>query len=450
MNADKNLLKKLTLLYVEDDDVIRNELSDLLANFFSKVIVGKDGKDGFRNYLENKDQIDIILTDINIPVINGIELIKKIRDLDEKIPVIFATAHSDVEFLADAIKLRAQEYIVKPIDIRNLISLMNNIANVLYQESQLKQKQLELSRYKEILNSSNIVIELDIHLNITNVNELFCLSTGFSKEELISKEFKSLKYDDSTNDIYTNLYAEVLNNKPWQGLLKNIKKDKTYYNAETNIFPIYDETGEINGAICIQKDITKELNKKREIQLALMREKSDIFIKSKEGFIEQNQAINDLKYRLEKTQHDLEQSIRNVDRYMYSNEKYRIENKNLKTEIGLYKKNTNTNTALKLTRENSDLRIELKKIKEKLSHLELNYEKDMTQIKINYDAKIVEQEERNSELSDKLETIQSDEVLLEKLEYWKEKTKSETTRIENLEKQIMKYADEKLLSKIFN
>ena len=59
MNIDKNLLKRLTLLYVEDDDIIRNELSNLLANFFTKVIVAKDGKEGFRTYLENKDNIDI-------------------------------------------------------------------------------------------------------------------------------------------------------------------------------------------------------------------------------------------------------------------------------------------------------------------------------------------------------------------------------------------------------
>ena len=109
MSIDKNLLKRLTLLYVEDDDVIRNELSQLLANFFSNVLVAKDGKEGLRSYLENQDHIDIILTDVNMPELNGIDMIKKIRGIDKKIPIIFATAHSDTEFLAEAIKLRVQE-----------------------------------------------------------------------------------------------------------------------------------------------------------------------------------------------------------------------------------------------------------------------------------------------------------------------------------------------------
>ena len=66
----------------------------------------------------------LILTDVNMPELNGIEMIKKVRDFDTKIPVIFATAYSDSEFLVEAIKLRVQEYIVKPIDVRyfNLIN----------------------------------------------------------------------------------------------------------------------------------------------------------------------------------------------------------------------------------------------------------------------------------------------------------------------------------------
>jgi PAS domain S-box-containing protein len=449
MSIDKNLLKRLTLLYVEDDDVIRNELSQLLANFFSKVLVAKDGKEGFRTYLENQDHIDIILTDVNMPVLNGIDMIKRIRDIDSKIAIIFATAYSDSEFLAEAIKLRVQEYIVKPIDIRNLISLLNDIASTLYQEFLLKQQQIELTRYKDILDSNNIVIKMDIHLNIVYVNELFCEISGFNSDELIGREFKSLKYDDVSNDIYTNLYANVLNNKHWQGTLKNRKKDNSFYTTEVHVFPSHDETGEMNGAISIQKDITKELSKKREIQLALMKDKSDIFIRGKEGFLEQNQTINDLKYKLEKANYDLDQSTRNIDKYIYSNEKYRLENKNLKTEVGLYKKNSNNHTAFKLTRENSDLRLEIKKLKDKLFQIEQDDEKRIAQLKINYDSKIIEQEDKIAELSEKLDSIQSDEVLLQKLEYWKEKAKVETARIENLEKQIISHADASLLSKIF-
>jgi PAS domain S-box-containing protein len=281
------------------------------------------------------------------------------------------------------------------------------------------------------------------------VNQLFCEISGFNSDELIGKEFKFLKYKDVSNDIYTNLYASVLNNKPWQGNLKNVKKDKSSYTTDAYVIPTLDDTGEMNGAISIQQDITKQLNKKREIQLALMKDKSDIFIRGKEGLVEQNQIINEVKYKLEKAEYDLDLALRNIDKYIYSNEKYRLENKNLKTEVALYKKNSNSHTAYKLTKENSDLRLESKKLKEKLFQIEQDDEKKIAQLKINYDSKIIDLEDKITELIEQLESVQSDEVLLQKLEYWKEKAKVETTRIENLEKQIIAHADASILSKIF-
>ena len=450
MAIDKNVLKRLTLLYVEDDDVSRLELSQLLITFFSVVHIAKNGKEGLRKYLENQDDIDLILTDVNMPELSGVSMVKKIREFDSKIPIIFVTARSDNDFLADVIKLRVQEYIVKPIDVRYLLTLMNEIGDNLYQEFLLKQQKKELTRYKEIIDLNNIVIKTDTHLNITYVNELFCEISGFNKEELIGKELKHLKYPDMAADIYTNLYANILNNKPWEGKLKNIKKDGTFFTTDAYVMPNLDETGEMNGAISIQRDITEELNKKREIQLALMREKSDILTRSKEGNLEQNQIINDLRYKLERVQVELEHSLKSIEKYVYSNEKLRIENKNFKTELGLYKKNTNTNTAFKLSKENSDLKLEIKKLKEKLVDIEYKDEKIISQLKVNSEIKVSELEEKINGLLEKIDSMQSDEVLLQKLEYWKEKAKTETLRIENLEKQIIAHGDQTFMSKIFN
>ena len=67
MNLNRELLKKYTILYIEDDDVIRTELSSLLENFFHSVIVASNGKEGLRTYLTNQNNIDIIVSDINMP-----------------------------------------------------------------------------------------------------------------------------------------------------------------------------------------------------------------------------------------------------------------------------------------------------------------------------------------------------------------------------------------------
>ena len=252
-----------------------------------------------------------------------------------------------------------------------------------------------------------------------------------------------------TLDIDINEMINILNNKSWQGKLKNIKKDGTAFTTDAFVIPTLDETGDMTGAISIQRDITKELKKKRELVLALMKEKSDIFIRSKEGNLEQNQVINDLKHQLEKAQIEEMQSLKIIDKYIYSNEKFRLENKNLKTELGLYKKNSDENLAFKFSKENSDLRLENKKTKDKLAQLQMDSEKTISQQRVNYETKIGELSDKINELSEKIETIQTDEVLLQKLEYWKEKAKQETIKIENLEKQIIAHGDKNFMNKIF-
>jgi len=450
MSVDKNLLKRLRILYVEDDDIIRTELSELLSKFFGKVYVSKDGKEALETYLHNQDDIHVILTDINMPKLSGIEVVKTIREINSKIPVIFATAHSDNEFLEEAIKLRVYEYIVKPIDIRYLLTTMNELANVLYQESMIDQQTKELESYKNIINSNNIVLKTDVHMNITYVNDLFCQITGFSEDELVGREFKSLRHPDSSNDLYTNMYAKVLNNKPWHGKLKNLTKDHGTFITDAYMMASLNDSGEIIGAICIQKDITEEQNKRRDIQLALMKDKSDIFIRSKEGSAEQSLIINDLKLRLENTQKELIKVQHNVDRYIYTAEKYTVENRNLKTELASYKKSADQHgTAMKVSKENSDLRLEIKRLNSIIEEINIRQEKEVLQLKVNYQVEIDELEENLKILQDKYESVESDEILSQKLEYWKEKAKNESRRIESLEKQIIAHGDQSFMNKIF-
>jgi len=450
MSVDKDLLKRLKILYIEDDDIIRTELSELLSKFFGNVYVAKDGKEALETYLHNQDDIDVILSDINMPKLNGIEVVKTIREIDPKIPVIFATAHSDTEFLEEAIKLRVYEYIVKPIDIRSLLTMMNELANVLYQESMIEQQTKELEKYRDIIDSNNIVLKTDVHMNITYVNDLFCQITGFNKEELIGREFKSLRHPDSSVDVYTNMYAKVLNNKPWHGKLKNLTKDHGTFITDAYIMASLNDSGEILGAICIQKDITEEQNKRRDIQLALMKDKSDIFIRSKEGSAEQSVIINDLKNRLENTQLELVKVQQNVDKYIYTAEKYTVENRNLKTELASYKKSADIHgTALKVSKENSDLRLEIKRLNSIIEETNEKQEKEILQLKVNYQVEIDELEENLKVIQEKYESIESDDVLRQKLEYWKEKAKNESRRIESLEKQIIAHGDQSFMNKIF-
>lgn len=450
MSLDKKLLKRLKILYVEDDNVIRTELSQLLSNFFETVYTAEDGKEGLEIYLRNQDEIDIILSDINMPKLNGIDMVKAIRGVDTKVPIFFATAYSDNEFLFDAIKLKIYEYIIKPIDIRYLLTIMNDLASVLYQDFLIDQKNKELEKYKEVTDLTNIVIETDIHMKITKVNELCCKISGYSREELIGQDFKFLKHADTSNDIYVKMYANVLNNKSWQGNLKNRTKDDSNFTTDCYMITILNNANEVEGVISIQKDITEELAKKREMQRALMKDKSEIFIRSKEGNAEQYAIINDLKMKLEDVQEELFKVQRSTDKYVYIAEKYSLENRNLKSELSTYKRNPDKhNTSLKLSKENSDLKQDIKRLKIKIEDNKEKFEKEKKQIEVNLQIEVDQVTDKLTKLKEKYEAIETDDILIQKLEYWKEKANNISKRVESLEKQIMDYGDKDIMNKIF-
>ncbi|PLY05680.1 MAG: DNA-binding response regulator [Arcobacter sp.] len=113
---DKLLISKLsnfTLLYVEDEEGIRNNINDILKHLFKEIYIAKNAKEAFALYETNKP--DLIITDIRMPNETGIELIRKIRKRDSKVRVIITSAHTDLEYMLEATELHLVKYIIKPI-----------------------------------------------------------------------------------------------------------------------------------------------------------------------------------------------------------------------------------------------------------------------------------------------------------------------------------------------
>ena len=451
---DKKLFKRLKVLYVEDDSSVRNELSSLLSNFFSNVYTASNGEEGLELYISKQKDIDIIIADINMPKMTGIEMLEEIRKFDKNIPAIFTTAYSDTEFLIDAIKLKVFEYCIKPIDIRLLINTLGELANILYQDFLLKQQNRKLNKYKDIIYSNNIVIRTNKKMKISFVNNLFCEITGFEKKDLIGKDLSSLKHKDINPDIYKNIYNSILSNKQWNGQLKNITKDGNYYIAETSAISTLSDTGEVTGCLIIQKDETEKSIKNREVRTSLIKDKGQILIKSKENSAEFQVNINNLRDEIEVLKNKLNETRVEKDRYLYSIEKYTNENKKLKLELKQYKDNSSyleqKNAQNKmLLKENIDMKNELKKLNSKFENIKEEHKKECKQIKINYEVQIDDFEQELSTLNEKLSEIGNVESISQKLNYWKEKAKNEAQKLEKLERDVIQLGDKTIMAKLF-
>lgn len=106
-------LSNFTLLYVEDEKGIINNINEILKHLFKEIYVAKNTKEAFNLYEIKKP--DLIITDIKMPNETGIELIKKIRKRDSKVRVIITSAYTDLDYMLEATELHLVKYIIKPI-----------------------------------------------------------------------------------------------------------------------------------------------------------------------------------------------------------------------------------------------------------------------------------------------------------------------------------------------
>ncbi|MEA3352890.1 MAG: hybrid sensor histidine kinase/response regulator [Campylobacterota bacterium] len=137
LNKLMKFAKELKLLYVEDDEASRVQTLDILKMFFDDIVVAVDGADAIQKY-ENND-VNFIITDINMPKINGLKFIEHVREINKDIPAFILSAHSDTSFFLDSIDLGVDGYIIKPIKSEQFIDQIRKKVYKLYLQQQLKE-----------------------------------------------------------------------------------------------------------------------------------------------------------------------------------------------------------------------------------------------------------------------------------------------------------------------
>ena len=208
----KELIKKLqslTLLYAEDEEGIRKNIADSLSYYVKEVIEATNGQEAYELYLQKKP--DIILSDIHMPILNGLEFVKKVRAKDKKIPIIMITAHTDKEYLLQAVELKMEKYIVKPIDLEALFEVFkkslqtiefNNIIVLGIDENYIYNYDKKELKYKD-----EIVL-----LNKKELNFF---------ELLIQNQNRMVTYEELQNRVWID---DVMTDSALRSLVRNLRK----------------------------------------------------------------------------------------------------------------------------------------------------------------------------------------------------------------------------------
>jgi len=182
MKKNISNLKNIKILYAEDELSLREITLNILKGFTKDQYVATNGIEGLELFKKHQEDIDLIITDVNMPLMNGLEMIKEIKKINPNIPIIVATAFSNTEYLLEAIDIGVDKYVLKPVDMKKLLQLMSQ--SLLYHE--LKDLYIDKltflpnrNRLKkdlpDLLDTQMALIDID---KFSTINDLYGESNG--------------------------------------------------------------------------------------------------------------------------------------------------------------------------------------------------------------------------------------------------------------------------------
>jgi len=240
---NNSFLKKLNILFIESNSEDREHFSNILYKFFNNVIVCSTGEEGIDNFLEKRKEyfIDIIICDKTLDDVTGIEILKKIREIDSEIPFIITSPKIEIDDLLTAIKYKATDYLSKPINAKDMIFCIERVCHNKYHERLKLLMQQDLEELRAVVNEVALVSKTDLDGNITFINSFFSEVTGYTQDEIIGQNRLILKDENTSALIYKDLIEKVKAGIIWEGKLKNISKTKEEYYIYLTVLPIYDK-----------------------------------------------------------------------------------------------------------------------------------------------------------------------------------------------------------------
>lgn len=255
-----SFLKNIKILIVEDSKTERDLLVNLIKKYFANILEASNGEEAYEIYKAQKD-IDIIITDINMPKLSGIELLKKVRETDLSLPFIFVTGGTKLSDILTIINLNISSFLLKPINFNLLLQKIDFLCEKKYYKYELSNKKREIEHYKQAVDRTALIFKMDINGVITYMNYSMREISGYGIEY-----FNKLKFDDIIHDDIPKKYIEegwehVKNGELWKGNTKFLSKDGDTFYLNNTVFKANNEKEEF---ILVAFLTTKENLEKRD------------------------------------------------------------------------------------------------------------------------------------------------------------------------------------------
>jgi len=230
MQAGDGPSATVSVLCVEDDGELRDSLSAALVLCYPGMTVysAGNGADGLRLFREHHPEI--VVTDISMPVMDGIQMSAEIKRSDPKAVIVAVTAVSDSKYLLRAIEIGINQYLLKPIDLKALLEAIGRHRDTILLKRQLAVQCNQIRMLsKAVQQSPSSVLITDANGVIEYVNPKFTEVSGYSAEEVIGQNPRLLKSGLTAPETYADLWRTITSGGVWQGELQNRKKNGDTY-----------------------------------------------------------------------------------------------------------------------------------------------------------------------------------------------------------------------------
>ncbi len=267
--SQSNVMHQETVLIIDDEISIRESLSSFLSDEGYRVLTAENGDVGLDIFF--RENVDVVVTDLRMPVKDGIEVMTTIHNYDPDIPMIVVSGAGNKNDVIAALQMGAKDYITKPI--KDLDMIRHVIAKVietqhLIRENQKYRKRLEKSeaRYRTITEQiAEGVFTVDAGENITFANQAFSAMTGYSSTKLCTMNLVEI----STRESFTTILKETQTRKKgltsrYEIQLVNLNGNQVH--VELACSPMYNDQNHYAGAIAVVRDITKLIELRRKYQ----------------------------------------------------------------------------------------------------------------------------------------------------------------------------------------
>jgi len=267
-------LRTITLLYIEDEEMIRNQSLKAYNKLFKKVYAAENGEEALEIFKEHKSEIDVIVTDINMPKISGLEFAKEVSEIST-IPILITSAYTNTEYLLEAIDTGVKGYLTKPITLNGIVQDIervvvryrkdNNIksiaktllvkdkdTNQLLAKLQEENKKLSAENeiYKDLVEKYISMIKIDKNGVISQASSSISKLIGYTKEELEGKNISFLKDISCTTVTFQKQMLEAIHKKKQITKVHKLRsKDGKVLDFEITVVLEYGEDSLVSGYI---------------------------------------------------------------------------------------------------------------------------------------------------------------------------------------------------------